>query len=201
MVVDDTVYFAAGIWPSDGVQLYAVDALSGAIRWVNDTANAVYMGQPHGGAYAHSGISAQGYLVAGREQLFVPTGRAVPAAFARSDGALQYFHLQRYGQLGGSQVLLSDQAFLNGGTVFDQASGIAIGARLPGLTVGLPDGLISITTTQLVRSRWTDPGASGPERRSADGAGPGRGGPRGVEPGGSAGRGDRHTAGHHPWPG
>ena len=34
--MDDIVYFAAGIWPSEGIYLYALDASTGKVIWVND---------------------------------------------------------------------------------------------------------------------------------------------------------------------
>ena len=52
------------------------------------------MPQPHGGANAKSGVTAQGYLLADDDHLFVPTGRAVPAAFKRADGEFDYYRLQ-----------------------------------------------------------------------------------------------------------
>ena len=64
MVMGDTVYFAAGIWPSDGIYLYALDAATGQVRWQNDDSGSIYMPQPHGGANAESGVAAQGYLAA-----------------------------------------------------------------------------------------------------------------------------------------
>jgi outer membrane protein assembly factor BamB len=69
VVVDDTVYYAAGIWPSDGVYLYAIDALSGVVRWKNDDSGSIEMPQPHGGANAESGVAAQGYLLIGGLQV------------------------------------------------------------------------------------------------------------------------------------
>src|SRR4029450_5371065 len=84
VVLAGTVYFAAGIWPSEGIYLYALDAATGKVQWVNDRSGSIYMGQPHGGANAESGVSSQGYLVANGEQLLVPTGRAVPPSFDRA---------------------------------------------------------------------------------------------------------------------
>ncbi len=123
-VVGDTVYFGAGIWPSEGVVLTALDVPTGKILWANDRLGGLYMAQPHGGANARSGISAQGYLAVAGESLFVPTGRAVAAAIARADGALRYFHLQRYGSYGGSAVAVIGRHLLNGDVVFDARSGI-----------------------------------------------------------------------------
>ena len=43
--------------------------------------------------------------------------RAVPAAFRRSDGKFQYFHLQENGQKGGTSALALGSQFFNGGFV------------------------------------------------------------------------------------
>ena len=126
-VADGVVYFGAGIWPSEGIFLYAVDAASGKVVWCNDTAGWIVMPQPHGGANAWSGVSAQGYLVVAGGRLLVPTGRAVPAAFDRASGRFLYFHLQRYGGQGGSPVVAVGDHFLHDGRIFEAASGHATG--------------------------------------------------------------------------
>ena len=81
VVADGVVYFAAGIWPSEGIFLYALDAKTGEVVWLNDASGGITMPQPHGGAVAESGVSAEGYLVVSGDRLLVPTGRAVPAVF------------------------------------------------------------------------------------------------------------------------
>lgn len=126
VVVGDTVYFGAGIWPSEGVILTALDVLTGKVLWSNDQLGGLYMPQPHGGANAHSGISAQGYLAVAGESLVVPTGRAVPAVLSRRDGALRYFHLQKYGQYGGSAVAVVGKLLLNSDAAFDAETGALV---------------------------------------------------------------------------
>lgn len=128
-VVDDMVYYAAGIWPSDGIHLFALSADSGEVVWTNDDSGGIYMPQPHGGANAKSGVSAQGYFVAAGDQLFIPTGRAVPAAFNRGDGKFQYFHLQKNRAAGGSFTMAADGFFFNSGIAFDAATG-EVGATI-----------------------------------------------------------------------
>ena len=64
VVVDDIVYFGAGIWPSEGIFLYALDPATGEVLWQNDSSGSIEMDQPHGTARAKSGLSAQGYLAA-----------------------------------------------------------------------------------------------------------------------------------------
>lgn len=92
VVQGDLVYFAAGIWPSDGIYLMALDAASGEPRWVNDDSGSIYMPQPHGGADAESGVAAQGYLVATDLPTDAPASTAAtsvtqPAATADSNPA------------------------------------------------------------------------------------------------------------------
>lgn len=144
VIIDDTVYFAAGIWQSEGIYLYAIDAESGDVRWLNDEAGSIYMPQPHGGANAKSGVTAQGYLAASGDQLFMPTGRAVPAAFDRPDGKFQYYHLQKNGKLGGSDVLLAGSELFNvgakiNGAVFETETGETLARMRPGAYAALPN--------------------------------------------------------------
>ena len=124
-VADGVVYWAAGIWPSEGIFLYAMDAATGKVLWCNDSSGAIYMAQPHPGAYAKSGVSAQGDLVVDGDRLLVPTGRAVPAVFNRRDGKLLYFHLGKNTKTGGAEVVAAGAHFFNGGSVFDSATGAA----------------------------------------------------------------------------
>ncbi len=85
IVLDDTVYVTAGMWPAEGVFVYALDAATGKVRWVNDTSGTL---NQTSNAYAISGVAPTGYLLAGKEALVVPTGRSVPATYSREDGRL-----------------------------------------------------------------------------------------------------------------
>ncbi|MEX0939415.1 MAG: PQQ-binding-like beta-propeller repeat protein [Pirellulales bacterium] len=154
VVLDGVVYYAAGIWPSDGIFIHALDAASGEVRWSNNESGSIYMPQPHGGADANSGVSAQGYLVTLGEQLFVPTGRAVPAAFDRTTGRFQYFHLQQNRAAGGSFVMAAERFFYNSGVVFDAPSGKAAGQVGAGPIAALPDGIIRAAGGKLGIYRW-----------------------------------------------
>ena len=127
VVVDDVVYFGAGIWPSEGIFLYALDPLTGNVIWQNDSSGSIEMDQPHGTARAKSGLSAQGYLAVSSDALFVPTGRAVPAVLRRTDGTLLNFPLQAHQHAGGADVVLMDDCFANGGAVYLTADGRRIG--------------------------------------------------------------------------
>jgi outer membrane protein assembly factor BamB len=142
VIRDGIVYFGAGIWQSEGIYLYAIDAESGREIWKNDEAGRIYMPQPHGGAMAESGVSAQGYLVATEGELLVPTGRAVPAAFSRPDGRFRYYHLQANGHVGGTQTVAAGESFYNGGSAFTLSTGLLEGKLGPGSVAALPGGVL-----------------------------------------------------------
>ncbi len=142
VIRDNIVYFAAGIWQSEGVSLQAIDAQSGDVLWRNDEAGRIYMPQPHGGAMANSGVSAQGYLVATADKLLLPTGRAVPAGFERRDGKFLYYHLQANGHTGGTQTVVSGTNFYNGGVAFNVATGALESKLGSGAIATMPDGLV-----------------------------------------------------------
>ena len=156
LVTEDAVYFAAGIWPSEGIFLYALEAATGKVRWVNDSSGGIYMAQPHGGANAKSGVSAQGYLVASAGKLFVPTGRAVPAAFDLKTGKFLYFHLQKYGHNGGAPTMAVGDMFFNSGLSFDSRSGKSIAKIGAGPLVGTKDGLVQASGKTLTAYKWID---------------------------------------------
>ncbi len=156
VVFDDTVYFAAGIWQSDGVFIHALDAETGQRIWTNDKSAALEMPQPHGGANAKSGVSAQGYLLADSDQLYIPAGRSVPAVFQRKTGELGYYHLQKNQQRGGCFAVLADQFFYNAGCLFDKKTGVLASRIGNGKIVSLPTELVRAEGKSLVRYRWVD---------------------------------------------
>ncbi len=99
VVVDEGVaYFAAGLFPLEGVFLCAVDAGTGEELWKESI-----------------GVSAQGYLLASPARLFVPTGRTAPSAFGRDDGGrvvgLKGFHKR---DVGGCFAVLLEDALVHG---------------------------------------------------------------------------------------
>lgn len=156
LVLDDTVYYAAGIWPSEGVYLHALDAATGAVRWTNDRTGQLYHPQPHGGANAHSGVAPQGYLLATAERILVPTGRAVPAAFRRNDGELEYYRLQDNGSMGGARAVLAERFVINGGCFLESETGVLAARAGRGVFSTLSDGVLQFTGTTLLAYRWAD---------------------------------------------
>ena len=164
VIMDNKVYFAAGIWPSEGIYLYALDAATGEVLWVNDSSGGLVMEQPHGGNRARSGISAQGYLAADRDRVYVPTGRGVPAVFDRATGELLYFLLAANQKSGGADLVLGDNVFFNGGRAFDSRTGRpvpAVRGQPAGRTVVFPEGIASsgdgpIDAFRLIAAERTD---------------------------------------------
>ena len=87
------VYFAAGLFPTQGTYLIALGAKDGAVLWKQKV-----------------NISPQGYMLTSDERLYVPTGQTSPAMFARADGRFQ-------GDLpsaGGAYALLTEDVLITG---------------------------------------------------------------------------------------
>lgn len=93
VVIDDALYFAAGLFPEDGAYLCALDAHSGEERWKQPLA-----------------ISPQGFMLASSTRLYAPTGGATPAVFDRASG--EYLH--SLGGSGGAYALLTDERLYYG---------------------------------------------------------------------------------------
>ena len=103
LVDRDVAYFAAGIFPAEGVFFYAMDVASGKQLWCNDTCGETPM----------STISPQGYMLASASTLYAPLGRMSPAALDRKDGrmlAAPYFGKP----IGGTYALLADDEVYTG---------------------------------------------------------------------------------------
>lgn len=154
VVLDDIVYFAAGVWPSDGVYLHALDAATGKPVWTNDKTGQLEMAQPHGGANAESGVSSQGYLLADKERIIVPAGRSVPAVFSRKDGSLLYYQLAKNQHRGGTRTMITDKVFSNGGCFFDLGTGDLNSPFSMGPSAGVPGGLVRSNGRSLTAYKW-----------------------------------------------
>lgn len=136
VLVDGVLYVGAGIWPSEGVMISAIDPATGKVLWCNDSSGTIEMNQPHPGARARSGVAAQGYLAVRGRDLLVPTGRAVPAVFDRGNGAFKSFPLATYAKRGGADVMVFDDQWFNHGWLFQaeenrrpQAIGVQVGVH------------------------------------------------------------------------
>ncbi len=143
------LYWAVGIWQSEGVFIHAMNPDTGEIVWTNDRSGGIDMPQPHGGANAKSGVSAQGYLLASDDQLFVPTGRAVPAAFRRDTGKFEYYRLQENTHRGGTTAVLAGDLFYNGGYAYLTSDGSLLKDRVAGAVAAFPGGVVHGSGGQL----------------------------------------------------
>ena len=108
VIADGTLYFAAGVWPLEGVFVYAIDAESGKVVWVNDRAGSLYGQTPHDGL-AMGGLSPQGYLFINGNELLVPCGTARPARFDRQTGEIIDFSLPGEGRSPGGWFAALDK--------------------------------------------------------------------------------------------
>ncbi len=148
VVVDDTVYFAAGIWPFMGIFIHAVDANTGQNAWLNSDTGSRWIVHPHG-APSFGSIVPQGYLAAFGDQLIVPGGRSLPAILDRGAGEVRHFDFGGKGD-GGWNVSASrnffvagKQAFTLDGAALGDSLGAALGAARADVLSGglLIDGL------------------------------------------------------------
>ena len=90
VLADGTLYFAAGVWPFEGVFVYALDPETGDVKWLNDHTGHLYGVQPHN-ARSIGGLTPQGYLLVNGDELVVPCSAAPPARFNRFTGKLIHF--------------------------------------------------------------------------------------------------------------
>jgi len=105
---DGRVYFAASIWPFMGTFIYAVDAETGKVAWVNDGTGAQFIKQPHN-APSFAGVAPQGALVATKDILLVPGGRSIPAAFNRHTGEFLHYNLAVSGKGNGGSFVAANE--------------------------------------------------------------------------------------------
>ena len=80
LVEDGTAYFAAGIINIDGTNVYALDAVTGKIKWQNNTSG-------HLDAQARTGVSVQGQMLIYGGKLYLASGTSLsPAVYDIRDG-------------------------------------------------------------------------------------------------------------------
>ena len=90
LVADGVAYVTAGMWPTHGTFVYALDAVTGKVLWCNDSSGDMFTDPPRPGP-EFTGVAPQGYLLAGGGLLLVPTGRSEPALFDLGTGRLRHF--------------------------------------------------------------------------------------------------------------
>ncbi len=100
VLADGVVYFAAGLWPTEGVFVHAVDAQSGQTIWSNTEGNHIPASNWDHGVGQVAGLTPQGYLAVIGDRLIVPCGAQLPAFFDRQTGQLQKYTMGWGGRLG-----------------------------------------------------------------------------------------------------
>ncbi|NCC92355.1 MAG: hypothetical protein EOM10_03590, partial [Opitutae bacterium] len=121
-----TLYFAAGIWPFMGIFIHAIDAETGAERWVNSGSGSMYVVQQHDSP-AFAGVAPQGYLAVKGDILLVSGGRTVPAAYDRHTGDFMYFKVasRAFGKDAGGFAVgaAGEEYYYNHGCLYDIKDG------------------------------------------------------------------------------
>jgi len=149
VLVDEGIaYFGAGIFPHENVYLCAVRAEDGALIWKNDAIS-------QEDAYRNE-LSPQGYLLTSKNRLFVPSGRALPVSFDRTNGQMVF--KQRYGWrgeqaggvVGGTYALLADNQIYTGTQnhllALDQNTGKTGFAWFPGRRLAVAGDIAYLAT-------------------------------------------------------
>ncbi len=135
VVAEGVVYFAAGIWPFEGVCVYALDAKTGAVVWKNDNCDVKYMTQPHHSP-AFSGLAPQGYLAVCGDKLLVPNGRAAAACFDRKSGRLLFYEMDANNRFGDYRVAVREPFYVNPGALYQLESGLNLGSFPAAVAIG-----------------------------------------------------------------
>lgn len=166
VAVDGIVYFAAGVWPFEGVFVYAVEVETGKVLWRNDRMGYLFGQQPHN-TEAIGGLAPQGYLLVNGDELVVPCSTAYPARLNRHTGELIKFELPGPGRLpGGWFATIDDEsarAIRRGKLTFDDVvnrqrhedkvhkgpglSGISRQIRIGNRTIQFDDGYPGVDGT------------------------------------------------------
>ncbi len=144
VLVDKQVaYFTAGVFPYEGLYICALDAEDGSVLWKNGTIG------DYSHELAYGGISPHGYLLASSDILYVPSGRAMPAAFKRETGEFLYYAYPG-AKRGGTWTLLDQNRLIAGvdysGTPHKVTYDAETGQRMDDLFANVP-GLDMVVTS------------------------------------------------------
>ena len=150
------VFFCAGVFPFEGIFVCALGASDGSLIWKNDTV----------GDRAHEleygGISPQAYLLASSDVVYVPSGRAMPAAFDRKTGEF-LFYASPGAKRGGTWALLDGENLVAGDDysgvpyklAFDAKTGrrgSAVFAWFPGIDMAMTPQSAHVLTREAIYS-------------------------------------------------
>jgi len=170
VLIDDGIaYFAAGIFPHENVYLYAVRAEDGKLIWKNDTISQQSANRNE--------LSPQGYLLASKNQLFIPSGRSLPESFDRQTGQLVFNRKLGWrgeeagGLIGGTYALLADEQIYTGTQyhllALDQKTGRTGFGWFPGRRLAIVDEMAYLATGRELIAMDRSPYAKASARRNA----------------------------------
>lgn len=132
------LYAAAGIWPTHGVFVAALDADTGAVAWRNDKLGRLENIRLDHNQLATSALSPQGYLVVSGDKLLIPNGRSMPAALDKATGNFLWY-VQGY-RNGDCRVSATERYALVGQNgVVDLNNGREVGSRWAAAGADAPD--------------------------------------------------------------
>jgi outer membrane protein assembly factor BamB len=138
-VVDNTVYFGAGAWPTMGVAVYAVDIATGKVLWRNTQISYLDHVRIDHNELKDAGATPQGYIAAADDHLVVANGRSQPVGINRRTGAL--FHFVQGYRNGDCNIALGGNYAFVGDT-----------------------GIVSLVDFREVGSKWIEAGDNAPNR-------------------------------------
>jgi outer membrane protein assembly factor BamB len=163
-VEGDMVYVGAGIWPSDGFHLLAIDADTGKVKWRNDDSGGLNIRQPHGAA-SKAGPAAQGYLALSETSIIVPPGRSLPAMFDKATGRFKYINFN--GKIGGGVSMTYKDTYTCAGVLWTINASRRVRNYLPMKRTSewpmietlphdamTPTGIIAARETQVQSFKW-----------------------------------------------
>jgi len=128
VIADGKLYCGAGIWPTLGVFLAALDAKTGRLLWLNGSINYIKDVRIDHNIRGDTGLSPQGYLLMVAGKLLVPNGRSMPAGLDPKTGKLLYY-VQGY-RNGDCRVIgLGRYAFVGRGGAINTEDGRELGSR------------------------------------------------------------------------
>lgn len=120
---DGVVFFAAGLWPTEGVFVHAVDAETGKPVWSNTTCDRIKESNFDHGVGGEAGLAPQGYIAIDGDRLIVPCGAQLPAFLDLKTGNLQKYTTGWGGRLGLPKgcwfVAAAGKYLSHGGDLFD----------------------------------------------------------------------------------
>ena len=138
VVQDGVVYFGAGIWPSMGTYLSAVEIETGKRKWINQRIQFLKNVRIDHNYLHEAGLSPQGYCLIADGKLIVPNGRSMPARIDPETGKMHYY-VQGY-RNGDSRVTAAGDVLLVGHS-----------------------GVVNLADGREVGNRWVDAGKDAPQ--------------------------------------